>query len=250
MGALTWDNTGEHFYETGVSKGVLYVQKITTSGSGKVYGWDNGVAWNGLRTVSETPDGGDEEAFWADNTKYLSLRGVENFGGTIGAYQSPAEFDQCDGTVSIMADSETEALRGLGISIGQQTRKPFCFAYVTQKGNDEEGNDYGYIIHIIYNATASPSEREYNTINDSPEPNELSWDFTTTPIAVTGHKPTSIVKIDSTTFTGANAGLLRKIERALFGFDGQGTQGEQDYIPPNEPTLLTPDEIIALITTD
>lgn len=231
MAKLVWDVEGEHFYETGISKGVLYPR--SSSGSGTT--WGTGVAWNGLISITESPEGADEEAFYADNIKYLALRGVEDFGGSISAYQSPVEFDACDGTTALLP----------GVSIGQQTRLPFCLAYVTQRGNDLDGNDHGYIIHIIYNATASPSEREYQTINDSPEPQELSWDFTTTPIPVADHKNTSIVRIDSTasTFEGtAGAAKLKKIEDALFGTDAEGGEAGTD------PQVLTPDEIIDLIT--
>lgn len=233
MAELKWDREGEHFYETGISKGVLYPR----TGTGASSTWGTGVAWNGLISVTESPEGADEEAFYADNIKYLALRGVEDFGGSISAYQSPVEFDACDGTTALLP----------GVSIGQQTRLPFCLAYVTQKGNDLDGNDHGYIIHIIYNATASPSEREYQTINDSPEPQELSWDFTTTPIPVKGHKNTAIVKIDSTASTfqdTAGKAQLKKIEDALFGTDPDTEAGTQG----TDPHVLTPDEIIALIT--
>lgn len=240
MAALKWDKSGEHFYETGISKGVLYPR----TGTGSSATWGIGVAWNGLISVTETPEGADEEAFYADNIKYLALRGVEDFGGSITAYQSPVEFDACDGTADLMVGAGGTRT---GITIGQQTRVPFCMAYTTQKGNDLEGNDYGEIIHIIYNATASPSEREYQTINDSPEPQELSWDFTTTPVPVTGYKNTAILKIDSTGPLFADAtgrAKLKKIKDALFGTDGDGTEGSKG----TDPHVLLPDEVLALIS--
>lgn len=238
-GRLIWDKTGEHFYETGISKGVLYTGTVNSS-SGIIV-WNTGVAWNGLISVSESPEGADEEAFYADNIKYLSLRGVEDFGGSITCYQTPKEFDECDGTASL---AEGGLLR-----IGQQSRKPFCLCYTTQIGNDVAGSDLGYEIHIIYNATASPSEREYQTINDSPEPNELSFDFTTTPIPVTGYKNTSIAKIRSTDFnTEELKAKLTLIENKLWGESQVQPQGGTQFI--SDPTLLTPDEILAIINAE
>lgn len=234
VGRLVWDKTGEHFYETGISKGVLYTGSVNPDSG--IVTWNTGVAWNGLISVSESPDGGDDEAFYADNIKYLSLRGVEDFGGSITCYQTPKEFDACDGTTSLAT----------GLYVGQQTRTPFCLAYVTQIGNDVAGSDLGYEIHIVYNATASPSEREYQTINDSPEPNELSFDFTTTPIPVTGHKNTALVKIRSTDFnTEQLKAKLTAIENALWGESTTTDQGSTTFV--SDPTLLTPDEIKAII---
>lgn len=237
MAALVWDRTGEHFYETGISKGVLFTANNDSEATLDTPGWNEGVAWSGLISVSESPEGADEEAFYADNNKYLALRGVEDFGGSISAYQSPEEFDECDGSVAL---NSTYA----GVTIGQQPRKAFCFAYVTQKGNDVEGNEAGYVIHIIYNATASPSEREYQTINDSPEPNELSWDFSSSPVPVTGHKPTSIVKIDSTKFTTQAAkAKLKTIEDALFGVDADQTTSTTEV----KSHVLLPNDIITIL---
>ena len=230
MAKLVWDQTGQHFYETGVSQGVLFLANDTGDG------WEDGVAWSGLTSVSESPEGADEEAFYADNIKYLSLRGVEDFGGSISAYTYPDAWEECDGTTGLYTDGAGKY--GSAITIGQQARRAFCLVYVTQKGNDVQGSEYGYIIHIIYNATASPSEREYTTINDSPEPIEFSWDFSTNPIPVTGRKSTSVLKIDSTKIAATTAGVagLNKIKDKLFGSD-------------NGPaTLLTPDEIVDLIT--
>lgn len=240
MAALVWDRTGEHFYETGISKGVLFTANNDSSATLDTPGWNEGVAWSGLISVSESPEGADEEAFYADNIKYLALRGVEDFGGSISAYQSPEEFDECDGSVALNATYT-------GVTIGQQPRKAFCLAYVTQKGNDVEGNEAGYVIHIIYNATASPSEREYQTINDSPEPNELSWDFSSSPVPVTGHKPTSIVRIDSTKFTTQAAkAKLKTIEDALFGVDADQTAS----ITEVKPHVLLPNDIITILAAN
>ena len=240
MAALIWDRTGEHFYETGISKGVLFTANADSSATLDTPGWNEGVAWNGLISVSESPEGADEEAFYADNIKYLSLRGVEDFGGSISAYQSPEEFDECDGSVELSSTIK-------GVTIGQQPRKAFCLAYVTQKGNDTQGSEHGYVIHIIYNATASPSEREYQTINDSPEPNELSWDFSSSPIPVTGHKPTSIVRIDSTRFTTEpQKAKLKTIENALFGVDADQTAS----ITEVKSHVLLPNDIINILASN
>lgn len=181
--ALTWDAVGEHLYETGVDQVALYVM------NGNTYG--DGVAWNGVTAITESPSGADVTDIYADNIKYLSLRSAENFGATIEAYSSPDEFDQCDG----MATPAT------GVTIRQQTRKPFGLAYRTLVGNDTQSNDHGYQIHLIYNATAAPSEKAYQTVNESPEAITLSWELSTTPIAIADHpelKPTAHITIDST----------------------------------------------------
>lgn len=181
MSKLQWDLTSERLYETGVKNGVLYVQN--TDGT---YG--EGVAWNGLTAVTESPSGAEATALYADDIKYLELMSNEDFGGTIEAYTYPDEFAACDGSASIAT----------GVTIGQQARKAFGFSYITTVGNDTNGNDYGYKVHIVYGAKASPSEKAYATINDSPEAITFSWEFTTTPINVEGHKPTAHVEIDST----------------------------------------------------
>lgn len=181
--ALTWDAVGEHLYETGVDQVALYVM------NGNTYG--DGVAWNGVTAITESPSGAEANDIYADNIKYLSLRSAENFGATIEAYSSPDEFDQCDG----MATPAT------GVTIRQQTRKPFGLAYRTLVGNDTQSNDHGYQIHLIYNATAAPSEKAYQTVNESPEAITLSWELSTTPIAIADHpelKPTAHITIDST----------------------------------------------------
>lgn len=197
---LTWDDTGKKIYETGTKKGVLFV--IDDNGN---YG--EGVAWNGLTAVTESNSGAEETALWADDIKYASLRSAEEFGATIEAYQCPEEFYACDGTAEVAT----------GVTINQQGRKAFGFSYVTTVGNDTKGNDYGEKIHLIYNATASPTERSYQTINDSPDAITLSWELTTTPVAVTDHKPTAHLIIDTTKLTEAQATKLATFKTALYG---------------------------------
>ena len=194
---LVWDQTGEKFYETGVKNGVLYVQH--TDGS-----YPKGVAWNGLTAVTESPSGAEKTPLYADDTKYLNLMSAEEFGATIEAYTYPDEFAQCDGSAEIAE----------GVTIGQQARKTFGMAYKTTLGNDVSNNDYGYKLHIIYGALASPSEKGYSTINDSPEAITFSWEVTTTPVNVTGKKPTASLVIDS---TKANPEKLAALEKILFG---------------------------------
>lgn len=221
MAKLTWDNPGEKLYQTGVSDFALFVQN--TDGT-----YQTGVAWSGITSVEENPDGGDANDFYADNIKYLSLRAVEDYGATINAYQSPEEFDVCDGTASISP----------GIKIGQQVRRPFGYCYKSLIGNDTQGTDLGYKLHIVYNATCSPSSKTYETVNDSPEPAELSWEVTTTPIPVSGYKPTSTLIIDSRMVPEAK---LTLILNKLYGTDPSG--GSEG----TAPTLLTPDGILELI---
>ena len=198
MSKLVWDAIGERYYETGTKKGVLYVQE------GSAY--PVGVAWNGLTGFSESPDGGDSSDIYADDIKYLSLRSRENFKGTITAYTYPEEFDQCNGQASVVT----------GATIGQQARKPFGFSYVTTIGNDTQFEDYGYKIHLVWGATASPSSKDYKTINDSPEAIEFSWEIDTIPVNVTGYKPTAHMEIDS---TKANPTNLQALEDILYGVD-------------------------------
>lgn len=219
MAKLVWDKAGEHIYETGVSKGVLYVMSDTPGTYGK------GVAWNGLSSVSESPTGAEVSAIYADNIKYLNLMSREEFEGSIEAYTYPDEFMACDGSAS-----PEEAN---GFVIGQQDRKTFAFCYQTKVGNDLNP-EAGYKIHIIYGALASPSERSYETVNDSPEAMTFSWDITTTPVAVTGFKPTAHVELDSTKIDKTK---LEKVEAKLYGTDE----------PTGEPTLLMPDEIITIL---
>lgn len=221
MAKLVWDKSGEHFYETGVSHGVLYVW----NDSEKKYG--TGVAWNGLTGVTESPSGADETALYADDIKYLSLTSVEEFGATITAYTYPDEFMACDGSVAL-AD---------GVYIGQQPRKRFCFCYQTVVGNDAAGNEYGTKIHIIYGCTASPSDRDYGTINDSPEAIEFSWEITTQPIdtGITNMKPTSVITIDLTKISDTTK--IASIKDALYG------------TAEKEPKVLFPEEIVTLVGT-
>ena len=218
MAKLVWDKTGDRLYETGVKNGVLY---IPTAG---VY--SKGVAWNGLTAVTESPSGAEATALYADDTKYLSLMSAEEFGATIEAYTYPDEFAACDGSAEL-AD---------GVMIGQQKRSIFGLCYKTTIGNDTEGNDHGYKLHIIYGAQAKPSERAYATINDSPEAITFSWEITTTPVNVTGAKPTASLVIDS---TKADPSKLAALEDILYGKDGE---------PGNEARLPLPDEIKSLMT--
>ena len=202
MSKLVWDQTGERFYETGVKNGVLYVYDNTD----KKYG--TGVAWNGLTAVTESPSGAEATALYADDVKYLNLISNEEFGATIEAYTYPDEFAACDGSASI-AD---------GVSIGQQKRSTFGLCYRTSLGNDVDGSDHGYKLHIIYGALAAPSEKAYATINDSPEAITFSWEVTTTPVAVAGFKPTSCITIDS---TKADATKLAALEDMLYGSESE-----------------------------
>lgn len=211
--ALEWDKTGERTYETGVNSVALYVM----NDEGK-YG--DGVAWNGVTGITESPSGAETTSLYADDIKYLTLLSAEEYGITIEAYGSPEEFDACDGTAELSK----------GVSIGQQSRKKFGLAYKTRLGNDVKGTDYGYKLHIVYGALASPSEKGHSTINDSPEAITLSWEASTTPINVTDHKPTACVTIDSTKIAPEK---LQKIEAALFGGEAK-------------PKLLLPDEIKTL----
>lgn len=215
MTALTWDKTGEHTFETGVSNGVLYKYDKAA----KTY--KAGVTWNGLTTVTMSPEGAESNAVYADNIKYLDLISAEELKFTIEAVTYPDEFAECDGTAAI-AD---------GIYIGQQERAKFAFCYRNKVGNDQD-SDAGYKLHIVYNATAAPSERAYATVSDSPEAITFSWECSTTPVPVTNRKPTAELIIDSTKVL---AEKLKKIESKLYG-DESG-----------QPTLLTPDEVLALL---
>lgn len=217
MSKLVWDKTGERYYETGVKNGVLY---IPTEG---VY--SKGVAWNGLTAVTESPSGAEATALYADDVKYLSLYSAEEFGATIEAYTYPDEFAQCDGSAELTK----------GVSIGQQNRKTFGLCYRTTIGNDTDGNDHGYKLHMIYGCMASPSEKAYNTINDSPEAITFSWEVTTTPVSVAGFKPTASITIDS---TKADPTKLAALEDILYGKDGE---------PGSEARLPLPDEIKTLM---
>lgn len=215
---LQWDQIGEKIYETGTKRGVVYPM---VDG-----GYPKGVAWNGLTAVTESPSGADITDLWADDIKYTSIRATEIFGATIEAYTYPDEFAICDGTAEPVQ----------GVFIGQQNRKAFGFSYVTTVGNDTEYNDYGYKLHLIYNATASPSEKAYATINDSPEAITFSWELATTPVEVTGYKPTASLTIDSTKVKDISK--LKALEDILYGTDSQ------------EPRLPLPDEVFNIIGND
>ena len=216
MSKLVWDQTGERLYETGVKQGVLYPQA-----AGGTY--PKGVAWNGLTNVTESPSGAEATPLYADDIKYLNLISTEELGGTIEAYTYPDEFAECDGSASL-----TE-----GVYIGQQPRKTFGFCYRTTLGNDVSNNNYGYKLHLVYGALASPSEKAYATINDSPEAITFSWEFSTTPVNVTGFKPTASITIDS---TKVNAEKLAALEVILYG--------DAD----NEARLPLPDEVAKIMT--
>lgn len=219
---IAWDTTGEHFYETGVNHGVLYPM---IDGA-----YSKGVAWNGLITVTESPSGAEATSSYADNIKYLTLYSAEEYGATIEAYSSPEEFDACDGSTEIAP----------GVTIGQQDRLPFGFCYRTILGNDTKGDNYGYKLHIIYGAKASPSEESHNSVNDSPEAGTLSWELSTTPVNVAGHNPTASLEIDS---TKADPDKLAKLEEILYGKDETST-GAGDGV---EPRLPLPDEIASIL---
>ena len=217
MSKIVWDAVGEHTFETGVRNGVLYLKDAEGA-------YSNGVAWNGLTSVSESPEGAEPTDLYADDIKYLTLMSAENFKATIEAYTYPDEFEECDGSATIAN----------GVVIGQQTRKPFGLCYRTAIGNDTDGNEHGYKLHIIYGCQASPSEKQYSTINDSPEAVTFSWEVNTTPVNVNGKKPTATLIIDS---TKADKAKLTALEAILYG-------SEQD-----EPRLPLPDEIATLMTT-
>jgi len=205
MSKLVWDQTGAKQYELGVDHGVLYKYDATTSK------W-LGVAWNGLISVTESPDGAEETELWADNIKYGSMRSAEKFSGSIEAYTYPDEFEGCDGIANPVK----------GMSIGQQKRETFCLCYRTRIGNDVD-SEAGYRLHLVYNATCSPSEKAYETINDSPDAITFSWDFDTNPVNVTGYKPTSHITFDSTDFvTEAEKAKLTALEDVLYGKDAEG----------------------------
>lgn len=226
MSKLKWDEVGKRLYETGVDKGVLFPYDTANDGYGK------GVAWNGLTGVTESPSGAEATALWADNIKYLNLYSAEEFGATITAYTYPEEFAVLDGSAEI-AD---------GVRIGQQSRGMFGLAYTSKLGNDTENAKHGYKIHLIYGAKASPSERAYGTINDSPEAIEFSWEVTTTPVEVTGFEPTAILTIDS---TKVDATKLAAFEAILYGTDGDSTASPA--VAATDPRLPLPDEVVTLL---
>ena len=215
MSKLIWDNAGERLYETGVDRGVLYpIQE------GGLY--TKGVVWNGLTAITESPSGAEATPLYADNIKYLNLVSAEDFGCTIEAYMYPDEFAECDGSAEIAT----------GVYAGQQDRKVFGLCYRTVLGNDTDSNGHGYKLHLIYGCLASPSEKSYSTVNDSPEANTFSWEVKSTPVNVSGFKPTASLTIDS---TKVNAEKLANLEKVLYGSES------------TEAKLPTPDEVVAIV---
>lgn len=215
MAKIEWDKTGEKIYETGVKKGVLYLPNETGE-------YVNGVAWNGLTAVTESPSGAESTPLYADDIKYVELFSAEEFGATLECYTYPDEFAECDGSAEVAP----------GVIIGQQNRKTFGLCYRTTLGNDVKGNEYGYKLHLIYGAKASPAEKSYNTINDSPEAITFSYEITTTPVNVTGHKPTASLTINS---TKVEPSKLQALEALLYGAESA------------EAKLPLPDEVINLL---
>ena len=222
MSKIVWDETGKRTYETGVDHGVLYPQ---VSGA-----YPKGVAWNGLTSVNESPSGAEANPQYADNIKYLNLVSAEDFGATIEAFTYPDEWAECDGSAVLTP----------GVSIGQQTRKTFGLCYRTVLGNDTDGQDHGYKLHLVYNALAKPSEKNYQTVNDSPEAISFSWEITTTPVAITDHKPAACITIDS---TKVDPTKLAALETLLYGKDPTTAEANDGV----DPKLPLPAEVIALL---
>ena len=221
MARLEWDKTGEHLYETGVDHGVLYFPDQTGA-------YKNSVAWNGLISVSESPSGAEATGQYADNIKYLNLISAEEFGATVEAYTYPEEFEACNGNKELVDNT--------GVYVGQQSRSVFGFCYRTMIGNDTDGQDHGYKLHLVYGCQVSPSEKAYQTINDSPEALTFSWELSTTPVNVTGKKPTALLVIDSTKIDSTK---LTRIEAKLYG-DESSTGA----------VLPTPDEIAEILNAN
>lgn len=241
MAALTWDDIGKKVYETGTDHGVLYNYDDTA----KAY--INGVAWNGITGFTDSPSGADETALWADNIKYASMRAAEEYGGTITCYTYPDEFAKCDGSAFIGSNT--------GVSLGQQTRESFGFCVRTLVGNDTKGNDYGYKLHLIYGASVSPSDKDYSTVNDSPDAIEFSYEFTTTPVPVgTAYKPTAHITLDTTKMDATAKSHLAELETILYGAATDGyslltqatapgdwpTSGSSDKYFKNTGTTVAP----------
>ena len=218
MAKLVWDNAGERYYETGIDHGVLYPRDNAGAYTG-------GVAWNGLTSVSESPSGAEPTDLWADNIKYLSIRSAEDFGATVEAYTYPDEFAVLDGSAELTD----------GVIIGQQTRGTFGLCYRTRKGNDVKFEEYGYKLHLIYGCSVSPSEKSYQTINDSPEAITFSWEMTTTPVNVTGFKPTATLILDSNKLGKAK---MDAIQDVLYGTNGDNA---------TDPRLPLPDEVLSIL---
>lgn len=218
MSKLNWDVVGERQYETGIRNTVLF--PLSDAGA-----YDLGVAWSGVTAITESPSGAESNPFYADDIKYLDIRSVEEFGGTIEAYMFPTEFNECNGFKEIAP----------GVVISQQSRRMFGLCYRTVIGNDLKGDDYGYKLHFVYGATAAPSESAYASISDSPEPIAMSWEFTTTPVSVAGHKATAHLEISSLT---ANPEKLAALEAIIYGTEDA------------EPRLPLPEEIATLMTDE
>ena len=229
MAKLVWDDTGKHFYETGVDHGVLY-----TLDNNKEY--KNAEVWNGLTSVTASPSGAEETKLWADNINYASLRSAESFGGTIEAYTYPDDFAECDGTAELVT----------GAYIGQQPRATFGLAYRTLVGNEVDLNDHGYKLHLIWGCSCSPSQKQYSTVNDSPEAISFSWEFTTTPVPVTGFKPTSEMTIDSRSVDSED---IKALEAQLFGVNAveADVENEVEAVAEVEPWLPLPDTVISIL---
>lgn len=215
MARLIWDEVGQRFFETGVKNGVLYVQEDDGS-------YKNGVVWNGLTAVTESPSGAEETPLYADDVKYLTLRSAEEFGATVEAYTYPEEFEQCDGSATIAE----------GVTIGQQARRAFGLCYRTSVGNDIQGQNFSYKLHLIYGCTVAPSEKSYSTINDNPEAITFSWELSTVPVPVDGFSPTASLVIDA---SKVDEGKMQQLEDALFGNES------------NEAKLLLPNEIMGML---
>lgn len=215
MARLIWDEVGQRFFETGVKNGVLYVQDNDGS-------YKNGVVWNGLTAVTESPSGAEETPLYADDVKYLTLRSAEEFGATVEAYTYPEEFEQCDGSASIAN----------GVTIGQQARRAFGLCYRTSVGNDIQGQNFSYKLHLIYGCTVAPSEKSYSTINDNPEAITFSWELSTVPVPVDGFSPTASLVIDA---SKVEKGKMQQLEDALFGDES------------SEAKLLLPNEIMEML---
>ncbi len=228
MARIKWDSTGEKRFEAGVDHGVLY--RISEAGE-----YTPGVAWNGITSVAETPEGAEPESQYADNVKYLTLVSAEELNGTIEAYTYPDEWGECDGTAEIAP----------GVAIGQQNRAPFGLCYRTKVGNDIKGQDYGYKLHLLYGALASPSERTYETLNDSPEAITFSWEYSTTPVPVKDHNPTALLVIDSTKVTDKTA--LANLEKILYGSDATAADGEDPGATDTPPRMPLPDEVAQIL---
>ena len=228
MSKIVWDETGKRYWETGVKNGVLYPQKADGT-------YDTGVAWNGLISISENPDGAEPNELWADNIKYAVLRSTETLSLTIEAYTYPDEFEPCDGMANVQAAP--------GVLIGQQARQSFGLCYRTEIGNDtsSKGDDH-YKLHIIYGCTAQPSDKDYETINDNPDAITFSWDVDTLPAAVTGMEPVSQIVVDS---RRAEPEKLKALEDYLYGKNADSTASPA--VEASEPKLPTPNQVIKLL---